>query len=187
MGIKSELCRLYEEINHAAIEQGYLGPMIAKDSDWPSPCEGQTVDGELCVWQLKEQASFSKKPPSFDPLADALAMPFSDEVTEFYASFFANHLDIQFDGHTLQLIQAWNEDDFERLQQNLTGHVLMKRRLKQAESLFIGLTEQEDLLVCVDVATGAVQLEYLGKKPHHTLAPSLNAFLAQAKGVHLSA
>ena len=53
----------------------------------------------------------------------------------------------------MELLQAWNEDDFDLLQQNITGHVLMKRKLKQAsQRVFIGLTDQDDLLVTVLVA-----------------------------------
>ncbi|GMM83186.1 hypothetical protein MTsN2n4_04130 [Pseudoalteromonas sp. MTN2-4] len=69
-------------------------------------------------------------------------------------------------------------DDFVRLQQNITGHVLMKHKLKHADTVFIGLTEQDDLLITVKLETGKVWLEYVGKRPHHVLADSLEEFLS---------
>ena len=54
----------------------------------------------------------------------------------------------------------------------------MKRKLKQAPSVFIGLTDQDDLLVTVLVETGEVCLEYVGKKPHYVLAKNLSEFIA---------
>ena len=114
---------------------------------------------------------------SLSDLASALELSFPAGVDEFYGHMYGGSILARIDGHRVELLQAWNKDDFELLQQNITGHVLMKRKLKQPETLFIGLTEQDDLLVTVQVNTGEVCLEYVGKKPHHVLAPNIESFL----------
>ena len=75
-------------------------------------------------------------------------------------------------------MQIWNDDDAERLQQNLIGHVLMKRQLKQPETLFFALTDEEDFIVSVDNASGQVVLEQVGKPAQQVLAQDLAEFLA---------
>jgi SecY interacting protein Syd len=78
-----------------------------------------------------------------------------------------------------ELLQVWNEEDFERLQQNLIGHLLMKQRLKQSPSLFFGLTDEEDFILTVINDTGEVALEQVGKPAQEILAPTLAHFIAQ--------
>lgn len=138
-------------------------------------CEIGTADEHgMIQWQaiVREPAG------SLADLANALELEFPDELNQFYGHMFAGSILASVDGHQVELLQAWNEDDFDLLQQNITGHVLMKRKLKQAPSVFIGLTDQDDLLVTVLVETGEVCLEYVGKKPHHVLANNLSEFIA---------
>ncbi|MDU0356093.1 SecY-interacting protein Syd [Paraglaciecola aquimarina] len=77
----------------------------------------------------------------------------------------------------MQLLQAWNLQDFERLQQNLIGHILMKRRLRQPETLFFGVTDQEDFILTLDNSTGQVLLEQVGLQSNDILAPNLAQFI----------
>ena len=70
-----------------------------------------------------------------------------------------------------------SEEDFERLQQNLIGHLLMKQRLKQPPTLFFGLTDEDDFILSVDNASGEVVLEQVGKLPTRCLAPDLATFV----------
>jgi len=54
----------------------------------------------------------------------------------------------------------------------------MKRRLKQPETVFIGLGSEDDgLLVTIDNQSGAVGLEWVGKEQHDVLSDSLAAWL----------
>jgi SecY interacting protein Syd len=75
------------------------------------------------------------------------------------------------------LLQPWNQGDFERLQQNLVGHILMKRRLKQPETFFIALTDEDDFILTVDNASGEVMLEQVGLLPKELVAPNLATFI----------
>jgi SecY interacting protein Syd len=79
----------------------------------------------------------------------------------------------------LSLLFAWNKDDFERLQENLIGHILMKRRLKQEETVFFAVTDEEDMIISVDNASGSVWVERVGCKPHKQLSDSLAQFISQ--------
>ena len=77
----------------------------------------------------------------------------------------------------VELVQPWNEADFERLQENLIGHLLMLRRLKLPETLFLATTRNESQLISLLNATGEVVLEQLGQGPRLVLAPDLARFL----------
>ena len=79
----------------------------------------------------------------------------------------------------MQYLQAWSKADFERLQQNLIGHLMMKARLKQSPTLFFAVTDEEDLNIVIDNIKGNVALEYVGKEPHKVLATSLAEFISQ--------
>ena len=73
----------------------------------------------------------------------------------------------------------WHPGDFIRLQQNLIAHVLMKRRLKQRETLFFAVTDEEDSMLSVLNSTGEVYLEQTGQEVKQLLAPDLLSFLRQ--------
>ena len=77
------------------------------------------------------------------------------------------------------MLQVVNSEDFERLQQNLIGHLLMKQRLRQAPTLFFGLTDEEDFILTVVNESGEVALEQVGREPANILAPSLAVFIEQ--------
>jgi SecY interacting protein Syd len=59
----------------------------------------------------------------------------------------------------------------------LVGHILMKRRLKQPETLFIALTDEDDFILTVDNASGEVVLEQVGLLPKEVVAPNLEVFI----------
>ncbi|WP_240153684.1 SecY-interacting protein Syd [Erwinia amylovora] len=64
-----------------------------------------------------------------------------------------------------------------RLQENLIGHLLMKRRLKQSPTLFIATTDSELEVISVCNMSGEVILEHLGTKKRQVIAPSIRNFL----------
>ncbi|NUZ11345.1 SecY-interacting protein [Pseudoalteromonas sp. McH1-7] len=149
-------------------------PSTEYDEAWPSPCEqGEPNKLNEINWQAVER----NPKGTFDELAKALETQFPDGLNTLYGDFFSGNITAFIDGKKIELLQAWNADDFDRLQQNITGHILMKRRLKQPDTVFIGLTEADDLLVSVDVSTGQVGLEFVGKKQHHVLADSIAEFV----------
>ena len=175
MSVAMQLAQLHEKFSEQTITNTQKCPLIVHDEQWPSPCEiGSADEHGMIQWQ----AIVREPTGSLTDLANALELEFPEALSQFYGHMFAGSVVANIDGHQVELLQAWNEDDFDLLQQNITGHVLMKRKLKQAPSVFIGLTDQDDLLVTVLVETGEVCLEYVGKKPHHVLAKNLSEFIA---------
>ncbi|ASM49517.1 SecY interacting protein Syd [Pseudoalteromonas espejiana DSM 9414] len=174
MSVAMQIAQLHTQFCEKTVKNTAKYPLMAQDDQWPSPCEFGDVDTQGNIqWKGVQQSPAG----SFADLANALELSFPDGFNEFYGYMYGGSILASIDGHHVELLQAWNKDDFEMLQQNMTGHVLMKRKLKQPETLFIGLTAQDDLLVTVQVNTGEVCLEYVGKKPHHVLAPNIASFL----------
>jgi SecY interacting protein Syd len=116
-------------------------------------------------------------PGVFSGLEAGLEMNIHPDIIAYYGRYWSDNLNAQAEQGRLQLLQAWNEPDYERLQQNIVGHVLMKRRLKQAETIFFALTDEDDFVLSIDNATGEVMLEQVGLVPQETLAPNLASFL----------
>lgn len=174
MTIVNQLKQLHQNYIEQVQARTNKLPLMEHDPQWPSPCENGAVDEQGFI---QYQAVARQPSANLNDLAKALEVEFPDALSQFYGSFFSGPIRGQLDDHHIELLQVWNEADYDQLQQNITGHVLMKRKLKQPETLFIGLTEQDDLLVTVQVNTGEVCLEYVGKKPHHVLAPNIESFL----------
>lgn len=152
--------------------------------DWQSPIYQQVTDSGQVHWlPCRQQPELN-----FSDLETALELSFHPALKAFYGRWYAGDLSVVFQPpgddqsaerpHPVLLLQIQGPEDGERLLQNLTGHILMKRNLKQPETLFIGLAEEaEDLLISVDNETGRVGLEWIGKEQHQVLADSLAEFL----------
>jgi SecY interacting protein Syd len=174
MSVALQLAQLHEKFSEKTLKITSKYPIIAHDEQWPSPCELGVVDDQgNSQWQGTLQQPSGK----LDDLAGALELTFPAGLNELYGHMYGGSILACINGHQVELLQAWNEDDFDLLQQNITGHVLMKRKLKQPETVFIGLTDQDNLLVSVLVETGEVCLEFVGKKTHYVLAPNIASFL----------
>jgi SecY interacting protein Syd len=104
-------------------------------------------------------------------------MKIHEDVISFYSAYWSDNLNAETDKGYLQLLQPLNQNDFERLQQNLVGHILMKRRLKQPETFFIALTDEDDFILTVHNTTGEVMLEQVGLVPKKVMAPNLAVFI----------
>ena len=147
---------------------------IAYDPEWPSPCYACDIKSEGSVsWQPVKRL----KKESFKDLENALGITIHQDLVSFYGRYWSDNLNAKTSKGSLQLLQPWNEDDFIRLQQNLVGHVLMKKRLKQPETLFFALTDEEDFILTLDNQTGEVVLEQIGLRPQEVVAPDLASFL----------
>lgn len=153
-------------------------PLVAHDSDWPSPCEkGEPVDG-MVQWQPYALS----EPHSLDNIASALEMELHPDLSALFCHWYADVVsaELRHDGSlmTIELVQAWNQQDFERLQENIIAHVLMQRRIGQAETVFIASCEDEMQIISLLNDSGEIVLEQLGKGVVTTLAASLSEFLA---------
>lgn len=150
------------------------------DADWLSPCLltapnqlTSLADGDETVWRPHLQPSTSH----LKDLAAALEINIDPQLEALFCRYYSHDLPAKTARGDLDILQAWNADDFERLQKNLISHVLMKRRLKQAETLFFATTDQEDFIISIDVSSGKVMLEQVGKEPAEVLANDLASFI----------
>ena len=148
--------------------------IVEYDVDWPSDCySGSANTGDDISWQPVKRNGIA----NFDDLEKALEMKIHQDVISYYSAYWSDNLSAETAKGYLQLLQPWNQDDFARLQQNLVGHILMKRRLKQPETLFIALTDEDDFILTVDNTSGEVMLEQVGLVPKEVVAPNLAVFI----------
>lgn len=116
-------------------------------------------------------------PKDLDAVSRGIDLVIQESVVAFYTTQFAADMKAKYGELSLTLLQVWNEDDFERVQQNLLGHLVMKRRLKHSPTLFIATTEDDAEIISIDNLTGNVVLEILGKQTHQVLSSTLGEFL----------
>jgi SecY interacting protein Syd len=148
--------------------------MVEYDSDWPSEC--LTISGnpgDRVNWQPIKRSGIA----NFNDLETALEIKIHQDIISFYSAYWSDNLSAETNKGYLQLLQPWNQSDFERLQQNLVGHILMKRRLKQPETFFIALTDEDDFILTVHNTSGEVMLEQVGLLPKEVVAPNLTEFI----------
>ena len=157
--------------------------LVEFDDDWTSPCLSiddknqslQVENGQAVNWRPVLQNPVN----TMDNIASALELEIPEELATFFTRYYSLDIPAKAQRGELSLIQAWNQHDFERLQGNLIAHVLMKRRLKQAETLFFAATDDDDFIISVDCASGQVMLEQIGLTPKEVLADTLSEFISE--------
>ena len=148
-------------------------PQIDYQADWLSPCQiGQVVD-DYIEWQPQEITDEL----SFDNIEQALELTLHPDIKTYFSCFYSESIPANCSEGYLELLFAWSKDDFSRLQENIVGHILMKQKLKQTETVFIAVTDDDNVIVSVDNNTGEVYAESIGKEPHKKLASSISEFL----------
>jgi SecY interacting protein Syd len=152
------------------------GLMTYFENDWPSPCYQGEMDK---MGEIKWRPSMRTDGANLQNLENALELTIPEEVHILFCRYYSHDINATTTFGNLSILQAWNEDDFDRLQKNLIAHVLMKRRLKQADTLFFALTDEEDFNLSILLETGAVVLEEVGKEPVREIAPNLRSFFEQ--------
>lgn len=163
-------------------------PTVPFDEKWLSPCEQAEGDGGISYWQPILIADFAKSNDAselnieqlnFANLEAALGLSLHSDIKSYFTYIFSADLEVEHQEVPLSLLFAWNIEDFHRLQENIIGHILMKQRLKQVETIFFAVTDDEDMIISLDNATGQVWLEQVGCKPHKKLSDSLTEFIEQ--------
>jgi SecY interacting protein Syd len=153
--------------------------------EWPSKCcIGQPfdLDGQMMIeWQPVLQSD----PLSFSNVEESLNLTIDDQFKCLFSRYWSDNLNANSSRGSLQILQVWSEDDGKRLQSNLIAHVLMKRRLKQRETLFFALTDEEDFTLSILNETGEVVLEQVGCEPKEVISPSLSEFLSGLRPIVL--
>lgn len=141
----------------------------------PSPAQLGDIVGNSVAWQPVVQQT----PASFSNVEQALELTLHNDITQFYASYYGAGLAAQHARGKLMLLMVWNAADLARLQENIIGHILMKRRLKQRETVFFATTEDDDILLSVLNSSGEVYLEHVGQEVSEKLADDLAEFISQ--------
>lgn len=144
------------------------------DADWLSPCQqGEPDETGHIHWLPVARTDIS----DFRDTERALEIDFHPDIKAFFGAYWSENLAASAPRGELQLLMPWNADDFARLQQNLIGHVLMKKRLKQPITLFFAVTDDDDFILSLDNQTGQVMLERVGLPAKEVLAENLASFL----------
>lgn len=149
-------------------------PKIEHDSDWPSPCEVGAIDKEgFIAWQPCE----IREPLDFDNVEHALGFKLHPDVATYFTQIYSEALLGYCSEGRFELLFAWSKEDYQRLQQNIIGHVLMKQKLKQQPTIFFAVTDEDDINLVINNDNGEVWAEPVGCEPNKFLAPSLTQFI----------
>ncbi len=163
-------------------QSGHL-PLIERDEQWPSVCEQGSHDDSHNYWQPVPVTSEHKKDKqeelTFTNVETALELELHPDIKTYFTTIFSSDIEAKCDDGKLSLLFAWNREDFDRLQENIIGHILMKQRLKQAATVFFAVTDEEDMIISIDNENGEVWVERVGCKPHKKLSDSLASFITQ--------
>ncbi len=147
-----------------------------------SPCiEGEFIEDEhgegmdnTVYWHPKERADSV----NFDNVETALEIALHPDINGLFCTHFSAPLLFDSQWGAGELLQVWNETDFDYLQQNIIGHLMMKKKLKQAPTWFIGVLGDGDRMLTVDNEDGSVWIEIPGQVPSEKLTDSLEIFIS---------
>ena len=150
-------------------------PIIDIDADWPSPCLQHLHNDKEVFWQpTKNNDSLS-----FDNVEQALEINLHDDIQTYFTTYFSESISAKCSEGELSLLLPWSIEDFKRLQENIIGHIMMKKRLKQPITIFFAVTDDEENILSIDNDSGEVWVESVGCLPHKKLADSLIEFFKQ--------
>ena len=180
--VTAQLTRLFDEFKTECQQQGH--PTILVEEDWLSPAllPGYEVDQES-EWlpATIDDATLDM----FERLSDALEIEIPQSIIDYYTSYWSQPILATHTEGELSLIFVWNPEDLERLRENLIGHALHKRRLRQSISFFFATTEPDgDQILSVESGTGRVLLEKPGQKKFSVIDDDLESFLNQVTRIH---
>ena len=138
----------------------------------PSPCIQHTAGGAV-FW--KPQPFFPER--DLSAVERALEITLHPDIHHFYTTQFAGDMLALSGTQKLTLLQAWSGDDFQRVQENLIGHLVTQKRLKLSPTLFLATTEDDMEVISICNLTGEVLIEKIGTTQRNVLSPSLTIFL----------
>ncbi|MDX1451019.1 MAG: SecY-interacting protein [Oleiphilaceae bacterium] len=154
-------------------------PQARFQRPWPSPCINATQqqsDEVLYTWEAQPRSA----PIAFYDLEKALEVTFHSDIKAFYGSFWADSIPIEHPVVDALLLQVWNDEDQQRLFENLLGHAFARLKGRLPLTLFIACTHGDDM-VCIDNESGQVVLEKPGYPAHKVIAESLESWLLQCQ------
>lgn len=175
--IQTQLLSLFQAYKALYSESAMALPYVDYDPEWRSPCEvGEVVDGKI-AWQARQRDEVI----DFNNIENALDIKLHPSIIDFYGSIYSAGLPCEFDGHPIELVQVWNEQELSLLQENMIAHFVMQQRLNKPASMFIATCSDEMQIISIINETGQVQLETLGKGQEAILAENLSEFLSQLR------
>jgi len=151
------------------------------DADWPSPCEtGQPwYDPAQQPWIQWQPVRRHETADDFAGLEAALEIDIHPDIKAHYGRYWSANLEAAAPQGAVSLIYLWNQEDVDRLIENLIGHALACRQNKTPFSVFFACTEPDsDYFLTINNTSGEVQLEAPGKSPIKTISASLADFYA---------
>ncbi|WP_163938737.1 SecY-interacting protein, partial [Paraferrimonas sp. SM1919] len=143
--------------------------------DETSPAQVSKINDMLCHWQPHLKTPIE----DFADIGRGLELDIHPNLALIYGSYYGGPLyfDSQFGkGH---LLQVWNDEDLIFLKENLISHGLMKTKLKQPVTFFVGTLDNGDENIVIDNHNGYFYLEVPGQEPHQLLAENVPQLLAQ--------
>lgn len=140
----------------------------------PSPCI-VTTDDDAVYWQPQPFTQAQ----NLNGIERAMDIVVQQPLAAYYTTQFAGDMPARFGSTALTLLQAWSPDDFDRVQENLIGHLVTQKRLKLSPTLFIATLDSELDVISVCNLSGEVIIETLGTRKRTTLSDSLATFLTQ--------
>lgn len=140
-----------------------------------SPAQYGEVSAEQVHWWPVPQTEAL----DFSGLEQGLDLVVHPSIKAFYATLWGADLTVHHPRGPVGLLLLWHPADFVRLQENLIAHVLMKRRLKQRETLFFAVTDEEDTMLSILNSSGEVYLERAGQEVKQLIAADLVSFMRQ--------
>ena len=153
-------------------EFGHL-PLVEVDEQWQSPCTEDKFNDELQHWR----PTIIEDSLSFENIEQALEIKIHQDICSYFMTIYGDSIPASCSEGTLSLLFSWCESDFERLQENIIGHVLMKQKLKQPITIFFAVTDDEDTILSVNNENGEVWVERVGCIPHKKVADSIEDFI----------
>ncbi|MBV2128237.1 SecY-interacting protein [Arsukibacterium indicum] len=145
------------------------------DPTHPAPGQLAVLEDNQVSWQPVRQ----QPPADFSNVEQALELTLHPDIKQYYSLYYGAGLGASHSRGPLQLLMVWDQADVARLQENIIGHILMKRRLKQPETVFFAITDDDSIVLSVLNSTGEVYLETVGKDVKEKLASSLSDFFSQ--------
>ena len=170
-----------------AFTQRYCDAWQTTYQTWPQSEELYGVPSPCIISSTQTMVTWQPQPfiptQNVNAIERALDIVVQPALHSFYTTQFAGDMRARFQSETFTLLQTWSPDDFQRVQENLIGHLVTQKRLKLSPTLFIATLESDTEVISLCNLSGEVVKETLGRQQRTILAPTLADFLNRLEPV----